>query len=174
MQKIIHQKNDLINTVEDRTFRILEQVSEGGFSVVYRAEEVIGEGSRPVLLKAYTMDLDMADRSEWESHIRHELQMNRKVSRSGFGGALTMEYAVHGQLDGRVYGVMPANRQGKTLREYTGTAEFLHSTLRDRIVMGKRLLQLVGNFHKTCGIIHGDYFYQDSLVLLSDNGDGYV
>lgn len=171
MQKIIHQKNDLINTVEDRTFRILEQMSEGGFSVVYRAEEVVGEGSRPVLLKAYTMNLDMADRGEWESRIRHELQMNRKISKSGFGGALTMEYAVHGQLDGRVYGVMPANHQGKTLREYIGSDEFQHSTLRDRIVMGKRLLQLVGNFHKTCGIIHGD-INPDNIYLLDTDNDG--
>lgn len=38
MQKRIHQKNDLIHTIEKKTFRIIEPINQGGFSVVYRAK----------------------------------------------------------------------------------------------------------------------------------------
>ena len=171
MQKIMHQKNDLIHTVETKTFRIVELISEGGFSVVYRAEEIIGEETCPVLLKAYSMDLSISERSEWESIIRHELQMNRKISKCGFAGALTMEYTVHEQQRGRVYGVMPAEYPGKTLREYVDSDEWKHSTLRDRMVMGKRLFRLISNFHKKCGIIHGD-INPDNIYLLDTDNDG--
>ena len=171
MQKRIHKKNDLIHTVEAKTFRIIEPISQGGFSVVYRAEEMIGAEVCPVLLKAYTMDNSISDRSEWESLIRHELLMNRKISGSGFAGALTMEYTVHGKADGSIYGVMPAEHPGKTLREYIESDEFRYSPLRDRMIMGKKLFRLIQNFHTKCSIIHGD-ITPDNIYLLDTDNDG--
>lgn len=171
MQKIMHQKNDLIHTVESKTFRIIEPVSLGGFSVVYRAEEVVGEENCPVLLKAYSMGNGTMEKEEWESLIRHELQMNRKISGCGFAGALTMEYIVHEQTDGNVYGVMPAEHPGKTLREYIESEEFHYNTLRDRMIMGKKLFRLICNFHTKCGIIHGD-ITPDNIYLLDTDNDG--
>ena len=173
MRKRIHQKNDLIQTVENKTFRMIEPISQGGFSVVYRVEEIIGEETSPVLLKAYTMDDSVSERREWESLIHHELQMNRRISGSGFAGALTMEYIVHEQTDGSIYGVMPAEHPGKTLREYIDSDEFRYSTLRDRMIMGKRLFRLIHNFHTKCGIIHGDITSDNIYLLDTDNDGGY-
>ncbi len=171
MQKRIHQKNDLIHTIEKKTFRIIEPINQGGFSVVYRAEEIIGTENCPVLLKAYTMGDSVSERSEWESLIHHELQINRKISGIGFAGALTMEYTVHEQTDGSVYGVMPAEHPGKTLREYIESGAFRYSSLRDRMIMGKKMFRLIHNFHTKCGIIHGD-ITPENIYLLDTDNDG--
>ena len=138
MRKRIHQKNDLIHTVENKTFRIIELISQGGFAVVYRAEEIIGKETSLVLLKAYAM-----------------------------------EYIIHEQTEGSIYGVMPAEHPGKTLGEYIASDEFRYSTLRDRIIMGKKLFRLIYNFHTKCGIIHGDITPDNIYLLDTDNDGGY-
>lgn len=138
---------------------------------MYRAEEIIGTENCPVLLKAYTMDDSVSERSEWESLIHRELQINRKISGREFAGALTMEYTVQEQMDGSVYGVMPAEHPGKTLREYIESDAFRYSSLRERMIMGKKMFRLIHNFHTKCGIIHGD-ITPENIYLLDTDNDG--
>ena len=105
-----YHKDDMIDTEEGRQFRIEALIRRGGSSAVYRAEERIGKEKRPVLLKAFYTEDQMASREEKEAWIRHELKMSRQIQDSGFSGALTIDYPVHGRYDKITYGVMAADR----------------------------------------------------------------
>lgn len=166
-----YHKDDMIDTEEGRQFRIEALIRRGGSSAVYRAEERIGKEKRPVLLKAFYTEDQMASREEKEAWIRHELKMSRQIQDSGFSGALTIDYPVHGRYDKITYGVMAADRLGQTLSGYVSSKKFFQSTLRDRLELCRQLFHLVEHFHEKCRMIHGD-ISPNNLFLLDSESSG--
>lgn len=164
------KKGDVIETREGSRYHIISVISQGEKAYVYRAKRRIGDGeSQTVLLKEFFIPED--SKMQWydyEAYIDHELHMNKVIRNCGFPGALTIEYKEHGKenekedgnrvgrTSGAIYGVITNLREGETLREYVQSAWFRYATLRDRIEIVWRIAILIRNFHRECGMIHGD------------------
>lgn len=178
------KKGDVIETREGSRYHIISVISQGEKASVYRAKRRIEDGeSQTVLLKEFFIPED--SKMQWydyEAYIDHELHMNKVIRNCGFPGALTIEYKEHGKENekedgnraGRtscaIYGVITNLREGETLREYVQSAWFRYATLRDRIEIIWRIAVLIRNFHRECGMIHGD-ITPDNIFMIETGSE---
>lgn len=167
----IRTQGSLIETKEEKVYRIRKIIAEGEFSRIIKAEEHIGEDSQIVLLKEYLAAKYEETGLSAEEAADREFRQCRRIAESGFSGALTINYRVHELESGIVFGVMTDVRKGETLQNFVNSTEWNHMVLCDRLQLGYELCRLLADFHQETEIIHGDL--SPSNIYLYHTGIDY-
>ncbi len=165
----MRDENSIIKAEDGRQYQIFRMVGDGTFSEVYLAR-MTDTPQKEVLLKAYRRDV-LADLDHpMEQYINMEMENNRLIRESGFAGALTIGYTFKEKDTGSVFGVMEDVRLGMTLRDFVNSSAWKDTVLSQRLLLGKRIFDLIHNFHLTTGLSHGDI--RPDNVYLYETGMG--
>ena len=153
------QPDPLVGTVLDGRYRIQKQLAEGGFSVIYRAQQV-SLGGRPVAIKVLRKDpqlmVSMIPRFERESETLAAMHHPNIVTVTDYGIFEGMPYLVMELLD------------GETLRQLLDREKELPPPR--AMSIARQMLRGLAYAH-ACGVMHRDLKPANVFIQRADGED---